>query len=387
MATHRRTESATNANSSSTDVVTQATPNGNETHSKQSSNAAADSRTTLPSTERLLHATSRLSKRSTTTAFAGGSGARAPSPDLAPNQQQIAMKRLLLLHLELIQQQQEQLQAKDREIAQLTAQKEQIQAKFVRIERRLSLQQRRNASARDETRSFATHGRKYHYDGIPDDTLDYTPPRRKSIAINRERDYNEDSTASSPSVTDFRMYELSCNYLTTSTPYSSAISSQEEEDLNNEVEVPPWREVPAASGNNSNNREDTEDLDDAVFLKRHHKHEIEEKRIKRWDVQRARQKMREEALKKHYQSNSHLWNTPTQSPQKSEGGKRQTFFPSLDKVKFIEVTDKIPVMAFGELLPILEPRDFELPWFDASNQRTDSQKTKKAKAKLKYRNI
>ena len=126
MATHRRTESAANANSSSTDVVTQATPNGNETHSKQSSNAAVDSRTTLPSTERLLHATSRLSKRSTTTAFAGGSGARAPSPDLAPNQQQIAMKRLLLLHLELIQQQQEQLQAKDREIAQLTAQKEQV---------------------------------------------------------------------------------------------------------------------------------------------------------------------------------------------------------------------------------------------------------------------
>eukprot|EP00118_Oscarella_pearsei_P003679 m.15319 g.15319 ORF g.15319 m.15319 type:complete len:407 (+) comp26300_c0_seq2:220-1440(+) len=406
MATHRRSESAY-ANSES-EMVRMAS-NGDRTGSRK----AMDSRSVLmaSSAERLLHVTSRLSKRTT------GLTRRTPSPELAPVEQEYAMKRLFLLHLELIQQQQEQLQAKDREIAQLTAQREQMNAKFVRMERRLALQQRRNTGglppSRETTRT--SHVRKKN---VGPSTLQandsFWQGNAKSVkrAISSTNGNNNVVTLESPDIDiadikeeeneqsenpyktlEFPLQESAEsereNFIQTLSLYASSTPGFEE-DLHTEVKVPPWRSLAVKPKANCSNQ-DIEDLDDQVFLKRHNKLEMEEKRIKRWDIRRARQQIREEALKKHYQSNSHLWSTsnPDQSPRKA-GGKLKTFLPSLDKMKFVEVTDSVPVSAFGQPLPFfVEPKEFRLPWFNAKNHIANSlvSKSKKSKAKLKYQNV
>ena len=68
------------------------------------------------------------------------------------------------------------------------------------------------------------------------------------------------------------------------------------------AEVPGWREkaVPAASSSRTTSTAASEATDDEVYLKRHGKPEVEEKRRKRWDMQRIREQRHIERLKMRY---------------------------------------------------------------------------------------
>lgn len=128
------------------------------------------------------------------------------------------------------------------------------------------------------------------------------------------------------------------------------------EDTQLEVKLPSWRprKYPSLWV-----LEGTENLEDEVFVKRHQKLEVEEKRRKRWDLQRLREQKIYEKLKEKEMTAENL--------KKGEDQHVESFYPLLDDITHIEVCNKIPVMAFGHALPNLKSEEFDLPWeVDAS---------------------
>lgn len=130
-----------------------------------------------------------------------------------------------------------------------------------------------------------------------------------------------------------------------------------------EVEVPTWK---IQKYNKLWVMEGTENLEDEIFIKRHQKPEVEEKRRKRWDLQR----MREQSI---YQK---LKDKEEKCPEGEESDRMQSFYPLLDDITHIEVCDEIPVMAFGHTLPNIESNHFSLPWeLEVSRQRSHSSRS------------
>ncbi|XP_074601382.1 male-specific lethal 1 [Brevipalpus obovatus] len=125
------------------------------------------------------------------------------------------------------------------------------------------------------------------------------------------------------------------------------------------IEVPSWRINPVASSDSSS---DIENLEDEIFLKRHSKFEIDERRRKRWDIQRLREQRQNEKLRTGRYQNAYYDKPPF---CKKEGNHDLvSFFPDPKEVKFIEVSGKLPVMAFGLPIPALPAAPFSLPWSD-----------------------
>lgn len=147
-------------------------------------------------------------------------------------------------------------------------------------------------------------------------------------------------------------------------PLHTTVDDEDEDDdvdtsCQDHIIVPSWRIKILSS---LYVMEGTENLDDRVFLKRHQKSEAEEKRRKRWDIQRLKdlQLLRRQQLKEDASSSS-----------------RQdilTFLPQIDKALYIEVNDEIPVSAFGFPLPTLDSQEFQLPWYSANKDHTTKNK-------------
>lgn len=123
------------------------------------------------------------------------------------------------------------------------------------------------------------------------------------------------------------------------------------------IEVPTWRVNPVAS---AYSMEGTENLDDEVYNRRHHKLEVDERRRKRWDMQALREQKRLERLRRRMEPEAEK---PPACPR--------TFCGSPRHVQVIEVVECLPVAAFGQPLPHLEPTDFSLPWFHPSRPGED----------------
>ena len=117
------------------------------------------------------------------------------------------------------------------------------------------------------------------------------------------------------------------------------------------AEVPKWREKQVSP---SWIMEGTEDIEDATMLKRHNKPENDEKRRKRWDVQRIRENAHVARLRARSHDESEI----------SELNEFKTLLPDPEEATEICVQDKIPVTVFGCLLPNLGPSDFSLPWLE-----------------------
>ncbi|XP_035755143.1 male-specific lethal 1 homolog [Egretta garzetta] len=98
-----------------------------------------------------------------------------------------------------------------------------------------------------------------------------------------------------------------------------------------------------------------QNLDDSVFSKRHAKLELDEKRRKRWDIQRIREQRILQRLQLRMYKRKGI--------QESEP-EVTSFFPEPDDVESLLITPYLPVVAFGRPLPKLTPQNFELPWLD-----------------------
>lgn len=118
------------------------------------------------------------------------------------------------------------------------------------------------------------------------------------------------------------------------------------------LEIPKWT-IKEFTGLYS--IEGTEDLSDDTFLKRHAKLEYDEKRRKKWDVQRIREQRTIERLKRRHCKDE---------LQEAENNVQDlsTFFPTPESIKFIQITDELPVNAFGESIPLSTNEDFNIPW-------------------------
>ncbi|XP_028167445.1 uncharacterized protein LOC114357859 [Ostrinia furnacalis] len=131
------------------------------------------------------------------------------------------------------------------------------------------------------------------------------------------------------------------------------------------VEVPRWREKPYTS---TYTLEGTENLDDRVFEKRHQKLEAEERRQLRWHMRRIREQRHVERLRQRQRD---PWGGGARAPAV------YTVWPQPQRdVRFIEITDTLPVMAFGEILPALPNADFMLPWVRTSKALKRSKRSK-----------
>ncbi|XP_013399021.1 male-specific lethal 1 homolog isoform X2 [Lingula anatina] len=138
-----------------------------------------------------------------------------------------------------------------------------------------------------------------------------------------------------------------------------------------QVEVPTWRVNPVT---NCYQLEGTENLTDESYSKKHLKPEMEERRRKRWDLQRLReQKMLEKLEKGRYKC--HFADKSKGGTENHSQESTSSLLPSLDDIQYIEVCDKIAVSAFGYAIPHLEPSEFALPWGEASHRETTRMRT------------
>ncbi|XP_029428814.1 male-specific lethal 1 homolog [Rhinatrema bivittatum] len=132
------------------------------------------------------------------------------------------------------------------------------------------------------------------------------------------------------------------------------------------VAIPSWREQPVEPLRDINLSDVPENLEDSVFFKRHSKLELDEKRRKRWDIQRIREQRILQRLQLRMYKKKGI--------QESEP-EITSFFPEPDDVESLVITPFLPVVAFGRPLPKLTPQNFELPWLDERSRcRLEMQK-------------
>ncbi|KAM3968559.1 MSL1 protein [Aphomia sociella] len=136
------------------------------------------------------------------------------------------------------------------------------------------------------------------------------------------------------------------------------------------VEVPRWREKPYTS---CYTLEGTENLDDKVFEKRHQKLEAEERRQLRWHMRRIREQRHVERLRQRQRDS---WCGGGASPAHQQPSVFTVWPQPQRDVRFIEITDTLPVMAFGEIVPALPESDFMLPWVRTSKALKRSKRSK-----------
>ncbi|CAG9823597.1 unnamed protein product [Phaedon cochleariae] len=137
------------------------------------------------------------------------------------------------------------------------------------------------------------------------------------------------------------------------------------------LEVPRWRHKIYAS---SYTLEGTENLDDEVFNKRHMRLENDERRRKRWDVQRIREQRVIEKLKQRQEKIG-------LGSKNEESESLQSLWPKVDDIKYLEITEELPVSAFGHSIPKINPREFELPWLVDPSVLTRKSLTRKSGVK------
>ncbi|KAH0626868.1 hypothetical protein JD844_002133 [Phrynosoma platyrhinos] len=111
--------------------------------------------------------------------------------------------------------------------------------------------------------------------------------------------------------------------------------------------VPSWRDHTVEPLRDLNPSEIVENLDDSVFSKRHAKLELDEKRRKRWDIQRIREQRILQRLQLRMYKKKGI--------QESEP-EVTSFFPESDDVESLMITPYLPVVAFGRPLPKLIPQ-------------------------------
>ncbi|XP_077978550.1 uncharacterized protein LOC144433988 [Glandiceps talaboti] len=270
------------------------------------------------------------------------------------------LKELLLLHLDLIQEQQQQLLAKDREVKTLRTERDTLKCRLERMERRMSLAHKSSKSQETESpqkRQISTQlqkrkssdecttpGSKRFHKTPSAKVVDSTKNSEKlrtDKQQNWKRREKEDRKEKDEKLLWTNVHYFSQNRIP---PVSCDIGSFDEPVL-----LPEWRinivsTVPVCDG--------MEDITDEAYNRRHQKLEIDEKKRKRWDIQRIRELRQHEKLERKLLKKDQQLQILT------------TFRPNTYEAECIEVQDLLPVSVFSQPLPSIQQTDFVLPWFD-----------------------
>ncbi|XP_069808955.1 male-specific lethal 1 homolog isoform X2 [Dendropsophus ebraccatus] len=330
------------------------------------------------------------------------------------------LKQIVLLQLDLIEQQQHRIQERERQIGELRAEKDTLLARIERMERRMQLvrkdsekDKQRASQSRESTadmpegplpesagggefppeaspqlpgltpkpfsygRNAKGHKRKSAFGGaehrtpVKRLTSDLAKMKGKMSRLPTEAEDAEPggSVSETGCRRELRSKETpEKSQSPADTPLRSAWSSSAAASLKDSESnpVPSWREHPIEPLQDLNASEVPENLDDAVFAKRHAKLELDEKRRKRWDIQRIReQRILQRLQLRMYKKKGNQESEPEVT----------SFFPEPDDVESVMITPYLPVVAFGRSLPKITPQSFELPWLDERSRcRIEMQK-------------
>ncbi|XP_015914621.2 uncharacterized protein [Parasteatoda tepidariorum] len=208
-----------------------------------------------------------------------------------------------------------------------------------------------------------------------------TPPpvlEKEDNVINNQETLN-DSEENNDNSTDSKILKkrgkkpkkilVKRDYLTTESTYFVADNWTLDSYKPSPIDVPLWKLKPIPS---FYQMEGTENINDPVFQRRHLKCEMDERRRKRWDMQRLREQKVSQKLK-------------NKNSKESSGGeiiinqKSNSFYPNPLQIEYIEVTDVLPVLAFGCAIPLFQPCEFSLPWSCIRNEDSRSSSNYKGK--------
>ncbi|XP_017291981.1 male-specific lethal 1 homolog isoform X2 [Kryptolebias marmoratus] len=330
----------------------------------------------------------------------------------SPQAQANCLRQILLLQLDLIEQQQQQLQSKDKEIDELKADKEMLLARIERMERRLQLTKK--DPPRDK-RLFQplepwTPDKEDMWDLEMEESSQPNPAaplqfsregkgqKRKSCFVDAKAQkcrgksaklspQKSDMEPGSPNQRELRSKETPEKMVPARSSPDSLLPCKEEPELSCQMEDLPfmsttemylccWNQPPLSPLRETSPKKEEEvaipswrenciepldedsfcePLDDGVFLKRHAKLELDEKRRKRWDIQRIREQRMFQRLQQRMNRKKVV--------QESEP-ELSSFYPDTEDVEAIVITPFLPVVAFGRPLPKLAQQNFELPWLD-----------------------
>ncbi|KAK1159050.1 hypothetical protein AOXY_G22932 [Acipenser oxyrinchus oxyrinchus] len=364
--------------------------------------------------------------------------------------QATCLRQILLLQLDLIEQQQQQLQTKDKEIDELKSEKETLLARMERMERRMQLVKKDNSKERQKlfqpleleglwAESEHSEGEEPQEGGgrpaaplpkpmpfgrgegaqafgfwntktpVKKLTSEFTKARSKTPKFSplkesepggapfqwelRSKETPEKVSAAARVQGDSPtpLKESPPSLQPREEPHSTGVEPEElpfmsttemylcrwqqpppsprrETTSNKEesVAIPSWREHSMEPLKDVTPPDFIENLDDGVFLKRHAKLEQDEKRRKRWDIQRIREQRMFQRLQQRMFKKKGI--------QESEP-EVSSFFPETDDVESLMITPFLPVVAFGRPLPKLTQQNFELPWLDERSRcRIEMQK-------------
>ncbi|KDR17918.1 male-specific lethal 1 homolog [Zootermopsis nevadensis] len=118
--------------------------------------------------------------------------------------------------------------------------------------------------------------------------------------------------------------------------------------------------------------EGTENLDDEVFNKRHQRLEIDERRRKRWDVQRIREQRQVERLKLREMASARRGSGGSSGRHSDGEEPLSSLWPQLDDAEYLEITESVPVAAFGLPITKFTVSEFSLPWLTSTRCKTPS---------------
>ncbi|XP_070566809.1 male-specific lethal 1-like 1 [Ptychodera flava] len=283
------------------------------------------------------------------------------------------LKELLLLHLDVIQEQQRQLLAKDREAKTLRSERDTLKCRLERMERRMSLAQKSGHKSQEteapQTKSTTLQtnkrraaeesttlgSKRFHTTSqkLSNSAKSSTKSEKQISLLQKDKEKGKEK--------EEKLFRTNVHYVSQNRvpPVLSDVACCEEPVL-----LPEWRLNIVTSVSSS---EGTEDLDDEVFTKRHQKYEIDERKRKRWDIQRIRELRQHEMLERKLLKKDQQTDLLT------------TFRPNTYDVESVEVHEMLPVTVFNQPLPSMQQIDFELPWFDVKTREKEDNKQRQSR--------
>ncbi|XP_054768064.2 male-specific lethal 1 homolog isoform X2 [Lytechinus pictus] len=338
----------------------------------------------------------------------GGCAAVAPTSASSPckvnAESEIShLKVLSMLHLDVIEQQQKQIQMVEREAQRLRLENETLKCRLERMNRRTHLS--------EKVEPQTNNNNNHRPIGRPRKILDSPVQKKKrkselDVSINstgkqsigrgvstpiKDNNGNLNSSISSVRSTNTelskkqrRAEKLAKKEEKKSTGRQDSKESKDDDKFHRtevmypclsdlrvpqtvlldeeSVMVPSWRVINIPPPSTSSDA--PEECSDAVFEQRHSKLEQDERKRKRWDIQRIRE------LREH----ERLVNKQKQREYAQWEHILTTFYPGENDAEYIEMSDTIPVITFGVQVPTVKPSEFELPWFDAKQRERDEQR-------------
>ena len=252
------------------------------------------------------------------------------------------IRRILLLHLNLIQDQQEKILNQERELITLQQEKSILQSKLQRIQRRLS--KCTAESLKEHPSNLATVNKSTN--SIHSSPVTCQSHDIKRVSLKKSKSSIHTSTELElRTVIPYLSYSIS-NYASSNATSDSPLPETQ-------LELPTFMAYTIQQSFVKCSCP-VENLSDATFLKRHKKLEECEKRRKRWDIQR----FRELNLQKRSLNDACSEKGTHTLSGNSKSSTLFTYNPiQLEK---IEVADTVPIFAFGRSLPAILPKQFEL---------------------------